>query len=106
MAGTKTLRVGVLTPVATLDPQEAQDFVSALAVLQVYETPFSQPRAAGVAVPGGGQPLCEDLPGGGDAAALGVRGDLGLEDIGDGLKGQGIGAQRHPDMGGGVEGDD
>lgn len=49
MAGTKTLRVGVLTPVATLDPREAQDFVSALAVLQIYETPFAQPRAAGVA---------------------------------------------------------
>ncbi len=48
MAGTKTLRVGVLTPVTTLDPRDAQDFVSAFAVLQVYETPFAQPRAAGV----------------------------------------------------------
>ena len=49
MKATKTLRVGVLAPVATLNPREAQDFVSALAVLQVFETPFAQPRAAGVA---------------------------------------------------------
>lgn len=46
MADTKTLRVGVLTPVNTLDPREAQDFTSALAVMQVYEPPFAQPTAA------------------------------------------------------------
>lgn len=43
----KTLRVGVLAPVNTLNPREAQDFTSALAVDQVYETPFAQPPAAG-----------------------------------------------------------
>jgi ABC-type transport system substrate-binding protein len=47
MAATKTLRVGVLTPVSTLDPREAQDFVSALAVLQIFETPYAQPATAG-----------------------------------------------------------
>ncbi len=46
MADTKKLRVGVLTPVNTLDPREAQDFTSALAVMQVYEPPFAQPTAA------------------------------------------------------------
>lgn len=52
MADTKTLRVGVLTPVNTLDPREAQDFTSALAVMQVYEPPFAQPtQAAGSPVP-------------------------------------------------------
>jgi ABC-type transport system substrate-binding protein len=44
---TKTLRVGVLTPVNTLNPREAQDFVSALAVQQVFETPYGQPATTG-----------------------------------------------------------
>jgi len=43
----KTLRVGVLAPVNTLNPREAQDFTSVLAVEQIFETPFAQPRAAG-----------------------------------------------------------
>lgn len=43
----KTLRVGVLAPVNTLNPREAQDFTSVLAVEQVYETPFALPSAAG-----------------------------------------------------------
>jgi peptide/nickel transport system substrate-binding protein len=47
MAGTKTLRVGVLTPVNTLNPREAQDFVSQTAVTQIYESPFAPPAAAG-----------------------------------------------------------
>lgn len=45
--GAKTLRVGVLTPVNTLNPREAQDFVSQTAVTQIYESPFAQPTAAG-----------------------------------------------------------
>lgn len=45
MAGTKTLRVGVLTPVNTLNPREAQDFVSQTAVTQIYESPYAQPAA-------------------------------------------------------------
>ncbi len=47
MADTKTLRVGVLTPVSTLDPREAQDLTSALVVNQIYETPYADPTAAG-----------------------------------------------------------
>ena len=43
MTGTKTLRVGVLTPVNTLNPLEAQDFISQMAVTQIYEAPFAQP---------------------------------------------------------------
>jgi ABC-type transport system substrate-binding protein len=45
MAETKTLRVGVLTPVSTLNPREAQDFVSQMVVAQLYEPPFAQPAA-------------------------------------------------------------
>jgi ABC-type transport system substrate-binding protein len=45
MAGTKTLRVGVLTPVNTLNPREVQDFVSETAVAQIYESPFAQPAS-------------------------------------------------------------
>lgn len=45
MAGTKVLRVGVLTPVNTLNPREAQDFVSQTAVTQIYESPYTQPAA-------------------------------------------------------------
>ena len=47
MAGTKTLRVGSLAPVNALDPREAQDYVTALAVMQVFETPYAQPTATG-----------------------------------------------------------
>lgn len=43
----KMLRVGVLAPVNTLNPREAQDFTSALAVEQVFEPPFALPPAAG-----------------------------------------------------------
>lgn len=53
MSEIKILRVGVLAPVNTLDPREAQDFTSALAVTQVFESPFAQPVAAGSA---GAQP--------------------------------------------------
>ncbi len=44
----KTLRVGVLTPVSNLNPREAQDFGSALAVQQIFETPYAQPATAGL----------------------------------------------------------
>jgi peptide/nickel transport system substrate-binding protein len=37
----------VLTPVNDLDPREAQDYVTALAVMQVFETPYAQPTATG-----------------------------------------------------------
>jgi ABC-type transport system substrate-binding protein len=42
--------------VSTLDPREAQDFTSALAVMQVFESPFAQPLSAGTAGSAGGQP--------------------------------------------------
>jgi len=45
MGGSKTLRVGVLTPVNTLNPREAEDFVSQTAVTQIYEAPYAQPAA-------------------------------------------------------------
>jgi peptide/nickel transport system substrate-binding protein len=51
MAGTKTLRVGVLTPVNTLNPREALEFVSQLVVAQVCEAPFAQPAAGRVPEP-------------------------------------------------------
>lgn len=47
MADTRTLRVGVLAPVSTLDPRETQDLTSALVVTQIYETPYAEPKAAG-----------------------------------------------------------
>jgi ABC-type transport system substrate-binding protein len=45
MGGTRTLRVGVLTPVNTLNPCEVQDFVSETAVAQIHESPFAPPAA-------------------------------------------------------------
>jgi peptide/nickel transport system substrate-binding protein len=40
----KVLRVGLLTPIANLNPREAQDFSSALVVSQVFETPYAPPK--------------------------------------------------------------
>ena len=37
----KVLRVGLESPVHTLDPRKAQDLVSALVVRQIFETPFA-----------------------------------------------------------------
>lgn len=42
-SGEKTLKVGIQTPIQTLDPREAQDSVSVFALLQIYETPFRYP---------------------------------------------------------------
>jgi peptide/nickel transport system substrate-binding protein len=47
----KTLRVGLLARVNTLDPRRAGDLVSSLAVHQVFETPFAVPRGEGAAPP-------------------------------------------------------
>jgi ABC-type transport system substrate-binding protein len=77
MAVTKTLRVGVLTPVNTLNPREAQDFVSALAVQQIFETPYAQPATAGLPT----EPLLvqeplrqePSIPGGGATWSAAVR---------------------------------
>lgn len=40
-ADTKSLRVGLITSPHHLDPRDAQDFVSAFVVAQVYETPYA-----------------------------------------------------------------
>ena len=42
---TTTLRVGLSTSPHHLDPRDAQDFVSALVVAQIYETPSAVPAA-------------------------------------------------------------
>ncbi len=46
-AGKKVLRVGLLTPVRTLDPLKYSDSVSRLAIVQVFETPYAQPPRLG-----------------------------------------------------------
>lgn len=46
-AGQKILRVGLLTPVRTLDPLKYSDSVSRLAIVQVFETPYAQPPRLG-----------------------------------------------------------
>jgi ABC-type transport system substrate-binding protein len=50
-AAGKVLRVGLLARVHTLDPRQARDLVSTLAVHQVFETPFAVPRGEGAAPP-------------------------------------------------------
>jgi ABC-type transport system substrate-binding protein len=45
MVGSRTLRVGVLTPVNTLNPREVWDFVGQTVVTQIYESPLAQPAA-------------------------------------------------------------
>lgn len=50
-AARKTLRVGLVARVHTLDPRQARDLVSTLAVHQVFETPFAVPRGEGAAPP-------------------------------------------------------
>ncbi len=41
MDSTKVLRVGLVTPVQTLDPADAQDVVVSLVVRQIFEAPYS-----------------------------------------------------------------
>ena len=45
----KRLRVGLVARVHSLDPRQARDLVSTLAVHQVFETPFAVPRGEGAA---------------------------------------------------------
>jgi ABC-type transport system substrate-binding protein len=47
----KTLRVGIVSRVPTLDPRQARDLVSILAVQQVFETSYAVPRGEGAASP-------------------------------------------------------
>ncbi len=39
----KALRVGVMSAVQSLNPLQAQDFVSAMVVAQIFDTPYSRP---------------------------------------------------------------
>ncbi len=47
----KTLRVGLVSRVHSLDPRQARDLVSTLAVQQIFETPYAVPRGEGAAPP-------------------------------------------------------
>ena len=47
----KTLRVGIVARVPTLDPRQARDLVSTLAVQQIFETAYAVPRGEGAAPP-------------------------------------------------------
>lgn len=40
----KLLRIGLISEVQNLDPSRAQDFVSLMAVSQIFETPFAPPQ--------------------------------------------------------------
>lgn len=51
MAAAKVLRVGIHTPIHSLDPLEAEDSVSNLVVAQIYETPYDAPAGEGAAIP-------------------------------------------------------
>lgn len=66
----KRLRVGIVSRVHSLDPRQARDLVSTLAVQQIFETPYAVPRGEGAAPPvlftG---PLLEE-PGGRRSAAV------------------------------------
>ena len=58
----KVLRVGILTPVRTMDPRGARELVSTLASAQVYETPYDAPKGEGPAVPLLFEPLQSEGP--------------------------------------------
>jgi ABC-type transport system substrate-binding protein len=51
VAPRKTLRVGIVARVHSLDPREARDLVSTLAVQQIFETAYAVPRGEGAAPP-------------------------------------------------------
>ncbi|MDX1503447.1 MAG: ABC transporter substrate-binding protein [Thermoanaerobaculia bacterium] len=43
LAPSDTLRVGLLSTIGSLDPRHAQDFISALVLAQLYESPYAPP---------------------------------------------------------------
>ncbi len=47
----KVLRIGLISGVHNLDPSRAQDFVSLMAVSQIFERPFAAQEAGRPAVP-------------------------------------------------------
>lgn len=51
VAPRKTLRVGIVARVHSLDPRQARDLVSTLAVQQIFETGYAVPRGEGSAPP-------------------------------------------------------
>jgi len=72
-AEAKTLRVGLITSPHHLDPRDAQDFVSAFVVAQIYETPYAAP--VGTEAPEPllfGEPLRAESAGG-EARAFSAR---------------------------------
>lgn len=48
---TKTLNVGLISPVQNLDPLQAQDFVSSMVVCQIFDTPYCTPMKDEIATP-------------------------------------------------------
>ena len=50
-AAPKVLRIGLISGVHNLDPSRAQDFVSLMAVSQIFERPFAVPDSGQSAVP-------------------------------------------------------
>ena len=50
-AAPKVLRIGLISGVHNLDPSRAQDFVSLMAVSQIFERPFAAPDSGQPAVP-------------------------------------------------------
>src|SRR5687768_4186435 len=50
-AAIKRLRVGIVARVHSLDPRQARDLVSTLAVQQIFETAYAVPRGEGAAPP-------------------------------------------------------
>ncbi len=58
----KVLRVGILTPVRTLDPRESRETVSTTAAVQVYESGCRAPRGEGPAEPWLLEGLTADTP--------------------------------------------
>lgn len=47
----KTLRIGLISGIHNLDPSRAQDFVSLMAVSQIFERPFDVPEGGGAPLP-------------------------------------------------------
>jgi ABC-type transport system substrate-binding protein len=50
-ATAKILRIGLISGIHNLDPSRAQDFVSLMAVSQIFERPFAAPESGRPAVP-------------------------------------------------------
>ena len=61
------LRVGLISPVQSLNPLQAQDFVSSMVVCQIYDTPYATPMKNEAAAP---QLFSEPLEAGTDALVM------------------------------------